>query len=199
MLTLFNLISLQEPLSSVIGKIAPYLKPGTLLINSGRGEVVDNKALHEMLWKGASILTVFDVWEGEPLVNGELAQMVDIATPHIAGYSVEAKRAASESNYRDFLRHFDLGSDAAVCSEAQSRLPDGFDWDLISQADTSSEGRARIDAIRHEFPLMALSEKFKRSTTEPNSAMVFDQLRRELAERHEFGLGALLTTQRVRY
>ena len=34
---------------------------------------------------------VLDVWEKEPGVDLELLRLVDIATPHIAGYSVEGK------------------------------------------------------------------------------------------------------------
>ena len=39
----------------------------------------------------ADLCAVLDVWEGEPLVNRELASQVDIATPHIAGYSHDGK------------------------------------------------------------------------------------------------------------
>jgi erythronate-4-phosphate dehydrogenase len=67
------------------------LKPGCLLINSSRGEVVKNSALKDALinlkLKGA----VLDVWENEPNIDLELLQLLDFATPHIAGYSADGK------------------------------------------------------------------------------------------------------------
>jgi erythronate-4-phosphate dehydrogenase len=62
-----------------------------ILINTSRGAVVDNKALlkaidGEKLGGGA-----LDVWENEPNILPELLDVVDIGTPHIAGYSFDGK------------------------------------------------------------------------------------------------------------
>jgi len=65
--------------------------PGAVLINSSRGSVVDNRALSNVLNDRFDLCAVLDVWEGEPLVNRELVSQVDIATPHIAGYSHDGK------------------------------------------------------------------------------------------------------------
>ncbi|MCK5592178.1 MAG: DUF3410 domain-containing protein, partial [Candidatus Pacebacteria bacterium] len=63
----------------------------TILINSSRGPVIDNKALKERLLIKKDILTVLDVWEKEPDYDAELMNLVELATPHIAGYSFEGK------------------------------------------------------------------------------------------------------------
>ncbi len=34
---------------------------------------------------------ILDVWDNEPEIDRELLQMVDIGTPHIAGYSLDGK------------------------------------------------------------------------------------------------------------
>lgn len=65
--------------------------PGAVLVNTARGAVVDNRALSHVLDARCDLAAVLDVWEGEPLVNRELASQVDIATPHIAGYSHDGK------------------------------------------------------------------------------------------------------------
>lgn len=65
--------------------------PNAVLINSSRGAVVDNRALSNVLNERPDLCAVLDVWEGEPLVNRELVSQVDIATPHIAGYSHDGK------------------------------------------------------------------------------------------------------------
>ena len=63
----------------------------TILINSSRGPVIDNKVLKEKLLIKKDILTVLDVWEKEPDYDAELMNLVELATPHIAGYSFEGK------------------------------------------------------------------------------------------------------------
>nr|WP_256436267.1 4-phosphoerythronate dehydrogenase PdxB [Citrobacter sp. ku-bf4] len=67
------------------------LKPGSILINACRGAVVDNAALLARLNAGQDLSVVLDVWEGEPDLNVELLNAVDIGTAHIAGYTLEGK------------------------------------------------------------------------------------------------------------
>jgi erythronate-4-phosphate dehydrogenase len=58
-----------------------------LIINAARGAVCDNEAL--LRWHGDVAL---DCWEGEPNINHELLDKAFIATPHIAGYSLQGKQ-----------------------------------------------------------------------------------------------------------
>jgi len=67
------------------------LKPGTILINAGRGPVVDNTSLVKCLEVGQELSVVLDVWEPEPDLNVALLNRVDVATAHIAGYTLEGK------------------------------------------------------------------------------------------------------------
>ena len=71
------------------------MRPDQLLINSSRGPVVDNAALKAALAAKALRGAVLDVWEGEPAPDGGLLDLVDIATPHIAGYSADGKAAGT--------------------------------------------------------------------------------------------------------
>src|SRR5690606_40125553 len=48
---------------------------------------------------------VLDVWEGEPLVDVALAERCRIATPHIAGYSLEGKARGTAQIYRALCAH----------------------------------------------------------------------------------------------
>ena len=90
------------------------MKPGAVLLNAGRGSVVDNNAL----LKQDHIVSCMDVWENEPEINLELLKKVVIATPHIAGYSKSAKLRATFSIYEAFLKHFHL-SDIHQVKELQ--------------------------------------------------------------------------------
>lgn len=67
------------------------LRPGTILINACRGAVVDNSALLAVLEMRRDLRVVLDVWEPEPALSLDLLDRVDIATPHIAGYTLEGK------------------------------------------------------------------------------------------------------------
>ncbi|MBA1250059.1 4-phosphoerythronate dehydrogenase PdxB [Pseudomonas luteola] len=78
------------------------LKAGTWLINACRGEVIDNKALRECLVEGADLEVVLDVWESEPEVDIELAKRCRLATPHIAGHSLEGKWRGTAMVYAAF-------------------------------------------------------------------------------------------------
>ena len=67
-------------------------KPHALVINTARGRVVDEEAL---LCSGHPY--ILDTWENEPHISAELLQHALRASMHIAGYSVEGKRNASQA------------------------------------------------------------------------------------------------------
>lgn len=75
----------------------------TLIINAARGGVVDEKAL---LASGREF--VLDTWEGEPDVNTEAVEKARLATMHIAGYSQEGKKRATEMCLEAISQEFDL-------------------------------------------------------------------------------------------
>ncbi|MDR0815598.1 MAG: 4-phosphoerythronate dehydrogenase [Bacteroidales bacterium] len=66
-------------------------RQNAILINSSRGEVTDNAALKNALKAKTLKAAVLDVWENEPDIDRELLSLLDIATPHIAGYSADGK------------------------------------------------------------------------------------------------------------
>ncbi|TYO83128.1 4-phosphoerythronate dehydrogenase PdxB [Pseudomonas sp. CK-NBRI-02] len=80
------------------------LRPGTWLINASRGPVVDNQALRELLLDREDLHAVLDVWEGEPQVSLDLADLCTLATPHIAGYSLDGKQRGTAQIYQAFCR-----------------------------------------------------------------------------------------------
>ena len=78
------------------------------IINTSRGEVVDNQALLMALQEGRVKDAVLDVWEDEPAIHRELLQQVFIGTPHIAGYSADGKVNADNMVVDALCRHFHL-------------------------------------------------------------------------------------------
>jgi erythronate-4-phosphate dehydrogenase len=88
------------------------LRPGTWLINAARGAVVDNQALRELLGRRDDVQAVLDVWEHEPAVDPVLAELCVLATPHIAGYSLDGRQRGTEQIYRALCEF--LGAPAAI-------------------------------------------------------------------------------------
>lgn len=83
------------PTSNLISqKELSLMKPGAILVNSSRGGVVDEAGLLEAISR-KGIKAIIDVWENEPEINSELARKAIVATPHIAGYSLQGKKRAT--------------------------------------------------------------------------------------------------------
>ena len=98
------------------------LQQGSWLINASRGAVVDNQALKQLLTQRHDLRVALDVWEGEPQVDAELAQRCDIASAHIAGYSLDGKIRGTSQIYQAFCQHFALADSAAIEFPGQSLL-----------------------------------------------------------------------------
>ncbi|MCK4308142.1 4-phosphoerythronate dehydrogenase [candidate division WOR-3 bacterium] len=79
-------------------KFLSKMKQGAILINTSRGEVIDELALLNSIEKLKAL--VLDVWENEPNINIELLKKVELGTPHIAGYSIEGKIQATAMLYK---------------------------------------------------------------------------------------------------
>ncbi len=101
-----DLISLHVPLS-MIGEYPTYhfidkhflqrQKPGCILLNASRGAVIHTK---ELIQSGTHLTWCFDVWEHEPKIDKEILKQALIATPHIAGYSLQSKIRGIDMIYR---------------------------------------------------------------------------------------------------
>ncbi|HSC69065.1 MAG TPA: 4-phosphoerythronate dehydrogenase [Cellvibrio sp.] len=83
------------------------LKSGAVLINCGRGPVIDNQALLEVLSERDDIKVVLDVWEPEPDISLELLDRVLLGSPHIAGYSYDGKLNGTAMIYQALCNHLD--------------------------------------------------------------------------------------------
>lgn len=92
------------------------LKHGTWLINAARGPVVDNQALREVLLQREDLQAVLDVWEEEPTVDSELAELCVLATPHIAGYSLDGKQRGTAQIYQAYCRFLGQAEQVSLAS-----------------------------------------------------------------------------------
>jgi erythronate-4-phosphate dehydrogenase len=89
-------------------KFFASLKPGCVFINTCRGAVHDTGDLKNAIKSKKLSAVILDVWEKEPNIDCELLRMVDISTPHIAGYSLDGKIAGMIMIYNAACEYFGL-------------------------------------------------------------------------------------------
>jgi D-3-phosphoglycerate dehydrogenase len=84
------------------------MKPGIRIVNTARGDLIDEAALRRAIEKGIVAGAGLDVFEKEPPADWTLAQMPQVvATPHIAASTGEAQELVgldTAAAVRDFLR-----------------------------------------------------------------------------------------------
>lgn len=80
------------------------MQSGAFFINASRGEVVCDDALKAAIPKLGPV--IIDTWNNEPNIDKELMDMVDIATPHIAGYSYQGKQNGTAAAVRAVAHYF---------------------------------------------------------------------------------------------
>jgi erythronate-4-phosphate dehydrogenase len=129
------------------------LRDDQILITACRGDVIDNQALLLMKQAGHGMKLVLDVWEGEPQVLTELIKYTEIATAHIAGYSLEGKARGSEMLYQALCRHanseveFKLKYFLPPASITSVELKEDFSQILLNQLVKMVYDVRRDDAI----------------------------------------------------
>ncbi|MCE9663650.1 4-phosphoerythronate dehydrogenase PdxB [Halomonas sp. M5N1S17] len=84
------------------------IEPGTVLLNAGRGDCIDGLALRQRLAGPGDISAVLDVWESEPAIDAALRDLANLATPHIAGHSLDGKLRGTHQVYAALCRHLGL-------------------------------------------------------------------------------------------
>ncbi|MDR2801623.1 MAG: 4-phosphoerythronate dehydrogenase [Prevotellaceae bacterium] len=104
-----DIITLHVPLTAHTRNMANHafferLRHGAIFINTSRGEVTDEAALLHHRKKLSAV--VLDVWQNEPHINPTVLAAADIATPHIAGYSVQGKCNATTMVVRALAAFF---------------------------------------------------------------------------------------------
>jgi erythronate-4-phosphate dehydrogenase len=92
----FHLINLPE---------LTQLKSGAVLLNCGRGPVINNTDLLQFLTERNDVRVVLDVWEPEPNISLKLLDKVALGSPHIAGYSFDGKLKGTEMIYQALCSH----------------------------------------------------------------------------------------------
>jgi len=160
------------------------MHPDSAIINSSRGAVVDGNALLEACATGAIRDAVLDVWEGEPEISLELLESVSIATPHIAGYSLDGKIKGTAMIYQAACEFF--GLDAVWRSEEAA--PPTPVPSIVLQARGREESAVILEGVRQLYDIEADDAALRRLAALPPSQLgpAFDALRKNYPIRREF-------------
>lgn len=100
------------------------LKPFTVMINAARGGIVDEKAL---VHTKTPLHYCTDVYENEPQPNEQIISFAELATPHIAGHSIEAKIRAVLQISEQIHGLLNCAPPPYRISDQQYGLPSTFD------------------------------------------------------------------------
>jgi len=164
------------------------LQPGALFINTSRGAVADNAALNKLLSTRSDLSVVLDVWEGEPAINTELLQRIDIGTPHIAGYSLDGKLRGTEMIYKSACEYFGQSGQWRV----SDNLPAGAVVDVAAPAGISVAALLQ-QAVSCCYDICADDARLRAMLALPDDeqAACFDRLRKDYPVRREFSATTL--------
>ena len=169
-------------------------KDGTtapLLINAGRGGLVTGEALDWLLSRGWQL--ALDTWPEEPNIDHVLLAGTVIGTPHIAGYSREAKRRATDQLMKS-LQVFLADDCHTVQTEVTEALSDHASLGTLDNQLVSLERCASFTEPSAEWLRtllvgsydIARDDRMLRAVATPNVAAAdFDRLRREYPLRSE--------------
>lgn len=172
-----HVVTMHVPLDETTRKMADeeffrMMQPGSIFINASRGEVVDDDALVQAIPKLGAV--VIDTWNNEPDVNADLIEMVDIATPHIAGYSYQGKQNGTASAVQSVARRF--GIEPLYDFYPEEDLPD-HNPILLDLKDKTQGERAAV--FQYNYPIFTDDFRFR---MEPHK---FEKLRSEYQYRRE--------------
>ncbi len=179
-----DIITLHVPLTSgckfptnklVNKEFLHRLKPDVILVNTSRGEVIDEAELLAFKQENSSATLILDVWCNEPEIDINLLQQTFIATPHIAGYSYDGKLKATEM-LLDALNNYTNEESL----EAGLRKPEQ-EIAVIDEDDVQLAVMQSYDVRSDAIELMNLS-----SIEDEKRAVYFDSLRKKYPIRREF-------------
>jgi erythronate-4-phosphate dehydrogenase len=160
------------------------LKERCVFVNASRGGVVDGGALKAVIRSGRLRAVVLDVWEGEPDIDTELLKMVDIGTPHIAGYSLDGKIAGMIMIYKSVCEYLDMEPEL----DLKDFLPEPSVPQLTLDSTVGKEQAALADAVRKVYRIDYDDTKLRGLLDKPagKRGEYFDGLRKNYPVRREF-------------
>ena len=160
------------------------LKTGCVFVNASRGSVVDGAALKSAIQAGRLRAVALDVWENEPNIETELLEMVDIGTPHIAGYSLDGKIAGMIMIYKSACEFFGIEPEFDI----EDFLPEPDVKTIELNPNPENQQDALLETVRKVYSIDRDDMRLRQVLHEPagKKGKLFDNLRKNYPVRREF-------------
>lgn len=173
-----DIVTMHVPLNNSTRKMCNAdffgkMKPGAFFINAARGEIAVDDDLINAIPKLGPV--VIDTWNNEPNVNVKLLNLVDIATPHIAGYSYQGKQMGTAIAVRAVARFLQI-------TDLYEFFPENVIGELKAvSVDFAGKNQGEIASIfQYNYPIFTDDFMFRTNPSE------FERLRAEYHYRREF-------------
>lgn len=171
-----DIVTLHTPLDDSTRAMADRrffeaMRSGAVFINASRGEVVDADALAQAYGRLGAV--VIDTWAGEPSPDAGLLDVADIATPHIAGYSLLGKINGTRMSVRALGRHFGI-------AELESFDVSARESDLVAELPVDGLSQGEMAEA-----LLGIYDVFADDSALRESVSSFEALRRNYRLRKE--------------
>ena len=165
-------------------KLFKSLRQGCVFINSSRGGVMDTQALKAAIKAGKLKAVILDVWENEPNIDNELLRMVDIGTPHIAGYSYDGKIAGMIMIYEAACKFFKVMPQRTVADY----LPAPLVPEIKIEDAGKDEQEILHETVQRIYPINRDDFNMREilMVEEGSRGKFFDDLRKNYPVRREF-------------
>ena len=165
------------------------LNRNCILVNAARGSVVDNAALLNLLERRFDLTIFLDTWENEPDISRALLQKVDLATPHVAGYSVEGRLLATQMILDKACKHFSAKSNWRL----SQILPKTIDL-RIDASDNQLRFWQRLFVQHYDIWQDHLALTHSQDMNDADFSRHFDSLRKDYPNRFEYARYRITTT-----
>ncbi|MDD5458763.1 MAG: 4-phosphoerythronate dehydrogenase [Phycisphaerae bacterium] len=159
------------------------LKDGCIFLNTSRGAVAETSAIKNAILNKKVKAAVLDVWEQEPDIDIELLKLVDIGTPHIAGYSFDGKVAGMIMIYAATSEFYNI--------EPKFNIDDFLPAPLVPEIKINLAGNEQsilAETVQKIYDIMADDRRLREmiKLAEDKQGGHFTRLRKEYPVRREF-------------
>lgn len=199
-----DILSLHVPYTRDIAHATHHLIPdilslsskNKLLINASRGGVIkesyllSNNVLKRLVKNKFNY--IIDVWEGEPHPNSRVVDHAFLASPHIAGYSKQAKFEATRVVLAKILSHFNLSCKQVSVEIIENKTTEPFslspntDYKEVVNVKSNTLSLSKLHGLHdYDYEIRNLS-KHQNDMSRDDYGSSFQELRNKLSLRNEF-------------
>lgn len=182
-----DVVSLHVPLSDdnphatrgmVDAAFFSVMQTGSVFINASRGEVVREADLKQAAREHKFSAVVLDVFDHEPEIDEETLDLATLASPHVAGYSLDGRLKGTEMVYRAACRSLGL--------EPRWKIPDVETPTVITAPENESNEHTLFRVILAAFNPEDDDRRLRELPEGVGMGRHFQRLRSGYPERREF-------------